>query len=186
MAKQIDDGQVFAATVDVLLANGYAGATTKLIAEAAGINEVTLFRKYGSKAQLVAAALLHERATLEEQPVAYSGDLRADLRQMVHTYITASSRHSSLMMLIMAEVARYPELRDTMQVPFMMISRYSGILAQYQAEGRLRPGEPVLVVGALLGPVIVNTMLHTAGTGLPIPLIDAAAHVERFLEGYGG
>ncbi|MCB8983763.1 MAG: TetR/AcrR family transcriptional regulator [Ardenticatenaceae bacterium] len=185
MAKQIDDADVFTTTVDVLLANGYAGATTKLIAEAAGINEVTLFRKYGSKAQLVTAALLHERAALEgEKPTEYTGDLAADLLGMVRTYAEAAHRQSGLMMLILSEVARYPELQEAMQVPFMLVSRFGQIVAQYQKEGRLQPGEPLLVVGALLGPVIVNTMLRSAETGLPIPPIDLPVHIERFLHGY--
>jgi len=101
MAKQIDDADVFAKTVDVLLANGYAGATTKLIAEAANINEVTLFRKYGSKAQLVTAALLHERAALEgETPIDYTGDLAADLLGMVRMYAEAAHRQSGLRIFI--------------------------------------------------------------------------------------
>ena len=185
MAKQIDDADVFLATVDMLLANGYAGATAKMTAEAAGINEVTLFRKYGSKAELVAAALLHERAALEkEQPVAYTGNVEADLLAMVRIYAEAAHRQSALMLLIIAEVARYPELRETMQVPFMLISRFGKIVARYQEEGRLHSGEPLLVVGALLGPVIVNTMLRSAETSLPIPPIDLRIHIERFLHGY--
>lgn len=184
MAKQIDDAQVFTATVDVLLANGYAGATTKSIAEAAEINEVTLFRKYGSKAGLVRAALQHERSQMADEAVAYSGDLRADLLQIVRAYAGASQRQSGLMMLIMAEMARYPELRETLEVPFALVSRFGRIIARYQQAGRLRAGEPVLVVGALLGPVIVNTMLRSAESGLPIPPIDADRHVERFLGGY--
>lgn len=184
MAKQIDDAAVFSATVDVLLAHGYAGATTKLIAEAASINEVTLFRKYGSKAALVTAALLHERKALEAQPLTYTGDLTSDLLQMVRTYAEASHRQSALMLLIMSEVARHPELRETMQVPFTLVSHFGAIVARYQAEGQLRAGEPLLVVGALLGPVIVNTMLRSAATGLPIPPIELQAHVEQFLYGY--
>ena len=184
MAKKIEDGQVFTATVDVLLANGYAGATTRLIAEEAGINEVTLFRKYGSKERLVSAALQHERATLELHPVAYTGDLAADLLQMVRVYSEASPRQSALMMLVMAEVVRHPELRETIQVPFMLVSRFGQIIVRYQAEGRLRPGEPVLIAGALLGPVIINTMLRSANTDLPIPPIDLVAHVETFLHGH--
>jgi AcrR family transcriptional regulator len=184
MAKQIEDNQVFTATVNVLLANGYAGATTRLIAEQAGINEVTLFRKYGSKAQLVSAALLHERMAFEVQPVTYTGDLAADLLQMVRLYSEASPRQSGLMMLIMAEVVRYPELRETMQVPFMLVLRFGSIIARYQAEGKLRPGEPVLVVGALLGPVIINTMLRSAETNLPIPALNLTEHVTHFLRGY--
>ena len=83
MARPIDDGKIFAATVDALLAHGYAGATTKTIAHAAGVNEVTLFRKYGSKAQLVTAALLHERAQMVGQEIAFSGDLRAGTKRIV-------------------------------------------------------------------------------------------------------
>ncbi len=36
---------------------GYALATTRLIAEAAGVNEVTLFRHFGSKKALLMACL---------------------------------------------------------------------------------------------------------------------------------
>lgn len=184
MAKQIDDTAVFRATVDALLAHGYAGATTKLIAETAGINEVTLFRKYGSKAELVTAALLHERAGLDAGAVAYSGDERADLQAMVRAYAGASQRQSGLMLLILAEVARYPELRETMQVPSALVTRFGEIIARYQAAGRLRVGEPLLVVGALLGPVIINTLLRSTETGLDIPPLDVEAHVDGFLSGY--
>jgi AcrR family transcriptional regulator len=36
---------------------GFRGATTRRIAEAAGVNEVTLFRQFGSKEQLLKAAI---------------------------------------------------------------------------------------------------------------------------------
>ena len=97
----------------------------------------------------------------------------------------ASQRQSGLILLIMAEVARYPELRETLQVPFTLVTRFGAIIARYQETGKLRPGEPVLVVGALLGPVIVNTLLRSAETGLAVPTLDAEAHVARFLSGYG-
>lgn len=184
MAKLIDDADVFAATIDVLLANGYTGATTKGIAEAASINEVTLFRKYGSKAQLVTAALLHERSQMEGQAPIYTGDLQADLLAIVRAYAGASQRQSGLMMLIMAEVARYPELQEALQVPFRIVAHFGRTISRYQQEGRLKPGEPVLVVGALLGPVLVNTLLLSVATSLPIPPIDAEAHVDRFLQGH--
>lgn len=184
MARQIDDAQVYEATIDVLLENGYAGATTKAIAAAAGVNEVTLFRKYGSKAQLVAEAMVHARAQLEAEPIVYSGELAADLGRIVRLYHSATPRQSRLMLLIMAEIARYPELRETLQIPYRLVARFGDIIARYQAAGRLRPGEPILVVGALLGPVIVNTMLRSADTDLPVPPIDVTTHIERFLAGY--
>lgn len=84
----------------------------------------------------------------------------------------------------MAEAVRYPELQETLQVPFRMVSHFGRILTHYQQAGQLRPVEPILLVGALLGPVIVNAMLRTAATSLPIPPIDVDAHVDHFLSGY--
>ncbi len=59
MPKVIADMQIFQAVMEIIAARGYAGATTRQIAEAAGVSEVTLFRKYGSKAELVKA--YHQR-----------------------------------------------------------------------------------------------------------------------------
>lgn len=42
----------------VVIERGYAGATTKQLPVAAGVSEVTLIRKYDSKAQLVRLAIL--------------------------------------------------------------------------------------------------------------------------------
>jgi hypothetical protein len=43
MPKIIDDEQVFSEVIKVIVAKGYENATTKELAEAAGVNEVTLF-----------------------------------------------------------------------------------------------------------------------------------------------
>src|SRR5689334_17168595 len=55
---------------------GYRGATTRRIAVAAGVNEVTLFRTFGSKAALIdeavrccAASAVASRSALPELPV---------------------------------------------------------------------------------------------------------------------
>jgi AcrR family transcriptional regulator len=185
MAKRVSDSQVYEATIKTLLAQGYAGATTKLIAEQAGVNEVTLFRRYGSKAQLVSAAVAHERLQLETEALGYSGDIVADLGQIVQLYCGATPRQSQLMLIIMAEMARYPELKESLQVPYRLIMRFGRLIARYQEEGVLQSGDPILIVGALLGPVIVNTMLRSADPTLNISPIDRVEHIKRFLEGYG-
>jgi AcrR family transcriptional regulator len=184
MAKQIADSQVYKATIETLLAHGYAGATTKRIAKQAGINEVTLFRKYGSKAKLVAAAVAHERIQLAAQEIVYTGDVVADLLSMVQIYHNATPHHSQLFALIIAEIVRYPELRETLRVPHQMIEKFGSLMARYQQEGKLRKGEPILIVGALLAPVIIDTMLRSADPDFPVPPLDLRLHVERFLGGY--
>jgi AcrR family transcriptional regulator len=185
MARQIDDNDIFEATIDVLLAKGYAGATTKTIARKAGVNEVTLFRRYGSKAQLVAAAMTHEREQMAVDSIVYTGDVTADLVRVVELYHSATPRQSQLMLLIVSDMARYPDLRETLQIPFQMVREFGRIITRYQEEGQLREGDPILIVGALLGPVIVNTMLRSADALQIIPPIAVETHVERFLGGYG-
>ena len=186
MAKQIPDSQVYTATIETLLAHGYAGATTKRIAKQAGINEVTLFRKYGSKAKLVTAAVAHERVHIMAQKIEYTGDLEADLMSMVQLFHT-TPQHSQIFSLIIAEIVRYPELRETLRVPLQMIQKFGSLITRYQQEGKLRKGEPFLIVNALMGPVIVDIMLRSASadTEFSIPTLDLRRHVERFLGGYG-
>jgi AcrR family transcriptional regulator len=56
------------AAARVYAAHGFRGATTRRIAIEAGVNEVTLFRTFGSKEALIAEALRHHAAT---QPSAH-------------------------------------------------------------------------------------------------------------------
>lgn len=49
--------QILDAAARVYAQHGFRGATTRRIADAAGVNEVTLFRTFGSKAALIEAAL---------------------------------------------------------------------------------------------------------------------------------
>ena len=45
MPKVIDERKLFSAALDILISHGYEGATTQKIADVAGVNEATLFRK---------------------------------------------------------------------------------------------------------------------------------------------
>jgi AcrR family transcriptional regulator len=65
--------RILSAAVEVFSQHGFRGATTRLIARRAGVNEVTIFRAFGSKERLIAQAI-HARAaesrpaTLPETP----------------------------------------------------------------------------------------------------------------------
>jgi AcrR family transcriptional regulator len=56
MSEEIRN-RILAAAARVYAQYGFRGATTRLIAVEAGVNEVTLFRTFGSKAQLLQAML---------------------------------------------------------------------------------------------------------------------------------
>jgi AcrR family transcriptional regulator len=49
--------RILRAAADLFASTGYRGATTRRIAEAASVNEVTLFRHFGSKQELIQQAI---------------------------------------------------------------------------------------------------------------------------------
>src|ERR1700712_6116794 len=65
--------RILEAAARVYAKHGFKGATTRLIAAEAGVNEVTLFRTFGSKGALLEAVLeqrdiLNEVAPLPDTP----------------------------------------------------------------------------------------------------------------------
>ncbi|QBD75956.1 TetR/AcrR family transcriptional regulator [Ktedonosporobacter rubrisoli] len=88
-ARKRGDGvraAVLAATLDLLGQRGYEAMTTKDIASVAGVNEVTLFRRWGTKAAIVADALQYYSAT--ETPTPDTGSLQTDLLELLRGIIT--------------------------------------------------------------------------------------------------
>lgn len=92
---------------------GFRGATTRRIATAAGVNEVTLFRAFGSKEALIEAALRHHAAMgsesvrlLPEQPVHPERELGA----WATTQLADLTAHRSLIRKTMSEIDERPDL----------------------------------------------------------------------------
>ena len=183
MPKQIDDYIVYQAAIDTLLARGYAGATTKRIAQAAGVNEATLFRKYGKKAQLITAAVKSSTTQLRLDQLVYTGDVEADLLQILRVYLDSAEERIPLFFVIMSEISRFPEMREAIEVLFATIEQTSQLITRYHEDGTLCAEHPIHTVNALLGPVLSTTMLRNADPTCPIPPVDLAQHVACFLAG---
>ena len=73
--------KIINAASELFASKGYAGTTTRIIAETAGVNEVTLFRHFGSKENL-AREIMNQfggLAIAENLESHLSGDYRKDL-----------------------------------------------------------------------------------------------------------
>ena len=57
----VKDEEILKTAMKIIVREGYDGATTKLIADEAGINEVTLFRKFHSKENILQAIITQQR-----------------------------------------------------------------------------------------------------------------------------
>lgn len=78
------------ATMELILECGYPAATTKDIAERAGVNECTVFRKFGEKKDIVVRGMELPRWHPNVTETSFSDisfDLRADLTMFMENYM---------------------------------------------------------------------------------------------------
>jgi len=184
MPKVIVELQIFQAVMETIAARGYTGATTRQIAEAAGVSEVTLFRKYGSKAELVKRTIsaLVEKTEFEAA-TQYTGDIHTDLQRVLQAYREGVILHEHFFFVLFAELSRTPELADLFSQPLGLFQSIGKLLSRYQAEGVLKPENPLHSVASLLGPLIYFSMIARSAGDTSMPPMELEAHVRYFIEG---
>lgn len=101
------------AAARVYAASGFRGATTRRIAEEAGVNEVTIFRTFGSKAALIDEALRQSSeepscfvAALPDPPV----DPQSELTAWCEAQLAELCNRRRLIRQMMGEMAEKPEM----------------------------------------------------------------------------
>ena len=184
MPKTVTDAQIYKAALQTVIEKGYTGATTKQIALAADINEVTLFRKYGTKAELVKQAINNMVEQMDFQFTArYTGDVAADLQRIVEMYQGSAQTSGRFFYTVLLEIPRNQELAEIINTPFGLIQNIGELLARYQAEGVLKQEHPLHAVAGLLGPLIAMNIIHNATDKKLLPSPDLERHVAFFLNG---
>ncbi|QPE03619.1 helix-turn-helix transcriptional regulator [Microbacterium schleiferi] len=185
MPKIVNLTPVFDTTVRVLAERGYDGTTVQAIAAENDVSEVTLFRRFGTKARLIAAALADRLAASAFSAPPHSGDLRADLISIARAYGATNQAHGGAVMTVLVEASRHPELRPAIGGLMPNLRHCADIIATHQNEGRLQEGDPMVLTAQLLSPFITASLWQRAGA----PALQEPATVERivdgFLAGYG-
>lgn len=103
--------QIVQAAARVYAEVGYRGATTRRIAAEAGVNEITLFRHFGSKDTLLHEAISQAGsstsvAALPDIP----GDPGADLLEWARSHIAELRARRALIRTCMGEIEERPEV----------------------------------------------------------------------------
>ncbi|MCG8467874.1 MAG: TetR/AcrR family transcriptional regulator, partial [Gemmatimonadetes bacterium] len=161
---------------------GYRDATTLKVAERAGIGEVTLFRRFGGKGKLFAAALAREAESFEIAALASSDDVEADLLNIVCAYDRLLDRNGAIVADFLLNRPNDPAFDELAAIPRSAIMKAVGIIVYHQQAGRLQSGPPLQLIVGLLGPLIMSYMIQRAQPELGL---GAAPHeiVSRFLNG---
>jgi len=177
------------AAAKVFAEHGFRGATTRRIADAADVNEVTLFRLFGSKDGLLSEAIrtrVYEREVpqLPETP----GDARAELIAWATIEYENLLAHRASIRQGMSELLERPELRRCMaQGPRGGYTRLHKYIAALADGGRCAKDANVvsasaMLLGALFADAMGRDMMPDA---LPPAKHVPAAYVELTLRAIG-
>jgi len=183
MPKVIDENELFKAVIGMLVSRGYEGGTTKEIAEMAGVNEATIFRKYGSKAKLFEKAIRHQLSDTPLHRLVYTGDLEADLCAIVKAYLETNRLHGEIIPAIFAEIPRRPALKGAVTILWENIQVAVEIIQTYQLAGDLKAEGPIAGLNSLLGPLMTSQMFRRVELGSAMPDMNPQEHVNYYLQG---
>jgi len=144
--------RVLDAALELFVELGYKGTTTRAVSARARVNEVTVFRHFGTKQGLFRAVVLREtdiRDRLEGLELRPSDDMVADLAGFGTMMAEEMGSRAALLKLLLSEVGHDPALwAQVSQAPFGVIGKLEGYFSRARAEGLLGDVDPHLAATA--------------------------------------
>jgi AcrR family transcriptional regulator len=162
---------------------GYHGTTTRRIAQEAAVNEITLFRQFGTKDTLIREAIM--AAGIRRQPRLdfAAGDPVAELRRWALAMFFHFYNHRDLVLRLMGDMAGRPEIapdfcRDAAE-DFTQLERY---LEAMKGRGLVRADlHSQTAAGMLIGALLSNAIWRDLHSELPAPEENVRGYVELLL-----
>jgi AcrR family transcriptional regulator len=173
------DEAIVRAALELLAQDGYRALTMERVRERAGVGKATLYRRYGSKEELVRAAIGHLNADVPLP--ADQGSLVADFAAVARAVLAAGG--IGLMPRLLADVARDPEMHalfsEHLVAPRRRVLRE--LLERAVGRGEVRADADLeLATDMIIGPIVYRVIL--AG-GDPARLGDPTDIVRAVLGG---
>ena len=168
---------------------GFRGATTRRIASAAGCNELTLFRHFGSK-----AALIHEAVACcgPESKLVPLPDVPADpyteIRTWAAQHFTQMRLHQSMIRTTIGEVEEHPELVRPSDPYALAYDQLADYVRKLQGAGRAEAEVDAAAASAmLLNALLLNAIMRDVMPALipDTPELHLDQFVRLFLRGIG-
>jgi AcrR family transcriptional regulator len=182
--------RILDAATRVYAQHGFRGATTRLIANEAGVNEVTLFRTFGSKAALFEALMQHHVA---QSPIPLLPDDPVDPEREMTDWVAAILAHMrenrSLIRTSFGEMEERPDAAVSMcegpNCAGMLLTDY---LIRLQSLGLADPDGDIqtavaMLVSSMFGDAVSRDLMPTA---FPQPESEAPSkYVRVFMRALG-
>ena len=183
--------RILDAALKVFASEGYTGATTRRIAEEANVAEVTLFRKFKSKENLLREVLIKNRAAFSSLDnlfqIQKDVDLETDLHilgkniaKVMKDKKKDSKRHMFMFMLF-EEGRRRPEVAEILSSFLQMnITRLSEYFELQIKNGKMRNINPRSAALTFVSYFVYTSLLR--GVFGDSFLGDSDEEIERFID----
>lgn len=148
--------KILKAALKLFSQKGYLGATTKEVAQGAGIAEVTLFRHFPSK-QLLLEELMYSKTFLpafkDLLPELANMPYEEALTLMANRFLDTLDTLKDWIRVLQAEVQRSPDKLHTVFHSFLdgLFEAFAGYFREMQQKGVLRDFDPELGARAFHG-----------------------------------
>lgn len=153
--------EILAAAAEVFAQHGFRGSTTRRIADAAGVNEITIFRQFGSKEALLREAMQHmtQSAGLAGLPEIPSNPER-ELTAWSESFMQHLRLRSSIIRKTMGEIEERPEMSECASfVPSQASNELCQYLVALRRQGRTSGKfDPKTAAAMLMGAIFADAM----------------------------
>lgn len=175
---------VLRAALDELSRSGFSALRIEEVAARAGVNKTTVYRRWPSKVELVAAAIQSTAGYRESVPD--TGSLRGDLLELVKRMLATAHAPEgiAIVRLMNAGVGSDPEIeRLLLSLRKAAAARRLQVITRAQARGELsRDIDGPLLLDAVFAPVILRITRY----GEDVDMATATALVDLVLAGVAG
>lgn len=163
--------RLLSAAKTVFVRDGLQGATTRAIAQEAGVNEVTLFRLFQSKERLLAAVMAaivqhqQQRTALVDEERAWSGSLKPNLRRYADQFYAMLVQEEALIRTMIGEGLRYPDhaKQIIMEAAKPEHTRFVSNLEAARKAGQIRRGVDLNIAADVFTGMLISGMLRRNG-----------------------
>ncbi|MBI9048008.1 MAG: TetR/AcrR family transcriptional regulator [Anaerolineaceae bacterium] len=147
--------KILVAAANKFSAKGFASTTTKEIAEDAGVNEVTIFRIFKTKQNILESIIQKYSGLpdlLQMMQGRFSGNLEEDLLILSKTFHMIFMERADAIRLLLCEASRFEGLQNVMsKIPEQLTSTLAVVFEKHISEGSIKEFDPRLMAQAFFG-----------------------------------
>ena len=158
--------KIIDAMMEIILERGYTGATTKDIAERAGINECTIFRKFKGKNEIVIAGMELPQYRPNITPETFADikwEIESDLKMFMENYMREVTPEFVRLSIGLRSPQIYSQTASLiMDIPQTFLCALTDYLCEMKEKGKIRDIDCDAVAATILSSTFGFTFLSVS------------------------